>query len=92
MNGRLIALALVILLLASGAALSAPEGFAIFWWTVDGGGAVPALTGGTLSLQGTLGQPDAGMLSNGRFSLEGGFWVPSIGDSTRWVYLPIVIK
>jgi hypothetical protein len=41
--------------------------------TIDGGGALRS-TGGSFSLSGTVGQPDAGVLRGGRFTLEGGFW------------------
>lgn len=46
--------------------------FALDWHTVDGGGGTS--TGGTYSLSGTIGQPDAGVMSGGTFSLVGGFW------------------
>ncbi len=42
------------------------------WRTMDGGGGVS--TGGAFQLAGTIGQPDAGALSGGRFDLDGGFW------------------
>ena len=45
--------------------------FTIDWFTVDGGG-VMNVTGGTFTLSGTVGQPDAGTLGGG--SLVGGFW------------------
>lgn len=41
------------------------------WWTVDNGGGQS--NGGVYSLQGVAGQPDAGVLQGGDFSLEGGF-------------------
>ena len=44
----------------------------VSWWTVDGGGATS--TGNIYSITGTIGQPDAGVLSGGNFTLEGGFW------------------
>jgi hypothetical protein len=47
-------------------------------WTVDSGGVVAA-TGGGFELGGTIGQPDAGFASGGRFTLSGGFWV-SLAD------------
>jgi hypothetical protein len=43
--------------------------------TVDGGGVVSS-TGGDFELSGTVGQPDAGVLSGGVFELYGGFWFP----------------
>lgn len=46
--------------------------FTIDWFTVDGGGGASA--GGGLALAGTMGQPDAGAMNGGGFSLTGGFW------------------
>jgi hypothetical protein len=57
-------------LLASVFAVSAPP-LSIDWYSVDGGGVINA-TGGTLTLSGTIGQPDAGILGGGK--LDGGFW------------------
>ena len=85
-------LLLLTLLLATGIVFSAPNGLDISWWTVDGGAAVPELNGGSYALQGTTGQSDAGMLSNGRFTLNGGYWNTSISDPAYTVYLPIVLK
>lgn len=57
--------------------------YAIDWFTIDGGGGTSS--GGSYSLSGTIGQPDAGTLSGGSYTLEGGFWpglvVPSTGES-----------
>ncbi len=41
--------------------------------TIDGGG-VMFSTGGDLELSGTIGQPDAGVMGGGDFTLTGGFW------------------
>ncbi len=49
------------------------------WYTIDGGGYTYS-TGGALSLGGTVGQPDAGVLDGGGYALFGGFWFPSHGD------------
>jgi hypothetical protein len=46
--------------------------YAIDWFTIDGGGG--ASTGGVYSVTGTVGQPDAGTMSGGQYTLEGGFW------------------
>ena len=48
-------------------------GFSIDWYTMDGGGGTSA--DGTFELSGTIGQPDAGVMSGGTFILSGGFWV-----------------
>ena len=48
--------------------------FTIDWFTVDGGGVMNA-SGGTFTLSGTIGQPDAGgAMSGGNYSVTGGFW------------------
>ena len=48
------------------------QSFGLDWFTLDGGGGTS--TGGGYSLSGTIGQPDAGAMSGGQFTLEGGFW------------------
>src|SRR3989442_15289849 len=57
--------------------------YAIDWFTIDGGGG--ASSGGSFTLSGTIGQPDAGTLSGGNYALQGGFWpgivVPSTGEA-----------
>ncbi len=60
---------------AAGAAALAPPGpsFDLSWNTIDGGGGTS--TGGGFELSGTIGQPDAGVMSGGSFVLAGGFWV-----------------
>ena len=42
--------------------------------TVDGGGVMFSTSGG-LELCGTIGQPDAGVMTGGNFQLTGGFWI-----------------
>jgi len=46
-------------------------GFAVSWASVDGGGGVS--TGGLYQMTATIGQVDAGVMTNGVFSLRGGF-------------------
>ncbi|MBX3377235.1 MAG: hypothetical protein KF678_09570 [Phycisphaeraceae bacterium] len=52
----------------------APDGpgYDMDWNTFDGGGG--PLGGGLYNLNGTVGQPDAGLLTGGGFELGGGFW------------------
>lgn len=51
-------------------------------YTIDGGGGTRS-TGGTFGLGGTIGQPDAGLLTGATFTLSGGFW--SGGDAVTGV-------
>jgi hypothetical protein len=53
-----------------GSAVIAQGDYDLSWWTVEGGG---ASSGGPYRLVGAAGQADAGVLSNGNFSLTGGF-------------------
>jgi hypothetical protein len=47
--------------------------YSIGWYNIPGGGGTS--TGGTYSVSGTIGQPDAsGAMSGGNYSLTGGFW------------------
>src|SRR5438874_7624372 len=46
--------------------------YAIDWLTLDGGGGTSS--GGSFTLTGTIGQPDAGTLAGGNYTLDGGFW------------------
>lgn len=67
-------------------------GYDLSWWTVDGGGSSPG--GGTgYNLGGTAGQPDAGSLSAGGYTLGGGFWGGGVVVSSRYlIYLPLVLR
>jgi hypothetical protein len=69
---------------------AAPDGtgYQISWYTIDGGGA-QELSGGTYSLSGTIGQPDAGSQSGGTYSLKGGYWISIFGQQ---YYLPMITK
>jgi len=79
---------------ASGTTLALPArasvvgGYTLDWWTVDGGGATSS-AGGSYSLGGTIGQPDAGTSNGGSYALTGGFW----GGGAAHVYylsLPLI--
>jgi len=47
--------------------------YQIDWFTIDGGGGYSS-SGNQYSINGTIGQPDAGVLIGGSNSLSGGFW------------------
>src|SRR2546423_11033221 len=65
-------LKLALLLLAAASAASLAQSYSIDWFTIDGGGGTS--TGGVYSVTGTIGQPDAGKMSGGNYSIDGGFW------------------
>ena len=48
------------------------QNYSIGWHKIAGGGGTS--TNGPHSISGTIGQPDAGTMSGGNFSLTGGFW------------------
>ena len=64
-------------------------GYDLTWSTVDGGGATFS-EGGGYSLGGTVGQPDAGVLSDGNYTLAGGFWGSAAAQYR--IYLPLVVR
>jgi hypothetical protein len=86
---RLLLLAALLSLLASVALAQSGGGYDLSWSTVDGGGATWS-EGGGYALGGTVGQPDAGVLSGGGYTLAGGFWC---GAAAQYrVYLPLVLR
>jgi hypothetical protein len=82
-------------LITSTAVAQSPDGYELDWWTVDGGGAKLSDAGAILTLEGTVGQPDAGVLNHeDSISLAGGFWAggepqPGAGYS---IYLPLILR
>ena len=59
-------------LLCSALCLGAVAQYSLDWSTVDGGGGTS--TGGVYTVSGTIGQPDAGAMNGGTYTLDGGFW------------------
>jgi len=60
------------LLLATWAVTLNAQNYSIDWFTIDGGGGTS--TGGVYAVSGTIGQPDADVMSGGNYTLTGGFW------------------
>ena len=75
------------LLLASVALAQSGNGYDLTWNTVDGGGYTFS-TGGDYTLSGTIGQPDAGAMTAGAYTLTGGFWGGAAAHHS--IYLPLV--
>ena len=64
------------------------SGYDISSSTVDGGGAI--VEAGGHCLRGTAGQPDAGELEGGGYTLNGGFWA---GMTVSYpLYLPLIVR
>src|SRR5215472_8382661 len=61
-----------LLLLLALTSLASAQQYSIDWYKVAGGGGTS--TGGSYTVSGTIGQPDAGTMSGGNYSLVGGFW------------------
>jgi hypothetical protein len=79
MKAKIFTIALLVTFLA--ASRFAFAQYDIPWWTIDGGGGLSS--GGSLLIQGSIGQPDSGFMSGGNFTVSGGFWgilsIPSSG-------------
>src|SRR5205823_1564748 len=65
--------------------------YSLAWNTVDNGGALTS-AGGAYTLSGSVGQPDAGVVLGGAYSVAGGFW-PSHSVNPlpqQHIYLPVI--
>jgi hypothetical protein len=92
LRGALLLIGVALLLLLARVALAESEaGLDLFWNTVDGGGGTFS-TGGAYSLGGTAGQPDAGLLTGGIYTVDGGFWGGGAAGLEYALYLPLVVR
>jgi len=81
---KLLFTALVVVGVTTGTWALIGGGYDLTWNTIDGGGGLFS-TGGGFDLSGTIGQPDAGSMSGGTFTLDGGFWPGIAGVSiAQW--------
>jgi hypothetical protein len=69
----------------------ADAGYALGWWTVDGGGQTGG-DGAGYDLQGAIGQPDAATWQGGDYLLVGGFWSGQLAAGLPCAYLPLVLR
>jgi len=86
---RIIMPLLVALLLGAMPVAQSGDGYDLSWNTIDGGGCTFS-SGGGYVLGGTIGQPDARVLTGGNYTLGAGFW--SGGAVRHRLYLPLVIR
>lgn len=81
-----------LLLLALPVLAQSGGGYDLSWSTVDGGGHTFS-SGGSYSLGGSIGQPDAGLLTGGGYALGGGFWGGGALAAGQYsIYLPLVCR
>ena len=71
----------------AGLCVSAHAQFSVNWFSIDGGAGQSA--GGAFSLNGTIGQPDAGTIGGSPYSILGGFWAFAADTSTASPLLSI---
>ncbi|HEY3290488.1 MAG TPA: hypothetical protein VGK87_10200 [Anaerolineae bacterium] len=64
-------------------------GYELSWYSIDNGGAT-SITGGSFTLAGSIGEPDAGVASGGSYTLNGGFLAGVVVSYN--VYMPMVVK
>jgi hypothetical protein len=80
------------LLLTTSSLVLAQGGYDLSWWTVDGGGTTDS-SGAGYSLDGTAGQPDAGVMEGGGYTLAGGSWPGAVpAAAMARIYLPVVMR
>jgi hypothetical protein len=73
MKLKLATLAMVLSVFSLQPLTASAQSYSIDWYKIAGGGGTS--TGGTYSVSGTIGQPDAsGAMIGGNYSLTGGFW------------------
>jgi hypothetical protein len=72
MKRRFAQLVILAALLVGSLVLARAQNYDISWFKIAGGGG--ASTGGVYTVSGTIGQPDAGHLAGGNYTIDGGFW------------------
>lgn len=93
LTGVVVALIVTVL----GASIAFGQGVAPYnmrWWTVDGGAYVVSgvsPSGAAYTMTTTIGQPDAGLMTGGRYALGGGYWGTALRSLMK-LYLPVVTR
>ncbi len=89
MKRKFFAAALVALLLMTTVVVAQGPTLDLSWWTIDNGGGINS-SGGRFRLSGTIGLPEAGVLTGGTYRLLGGWWDEQPGSFS--IYLPLMQK
>jgi hypothetical protein len=82
----------ILLLVSIPAAQADPQAYDLSWWSIDSGGG--QTSGGVYNLQGVAGQPDAGILLGGNFSLSSGYLsgTANLFPTQQNLFLPLVFR
>ncbi len=84
----ILAISITTILIVSVALAQSGGRYDLTWNSIDGGATFS--TSGPYSLGGTIGQPDAGVMSGGSYTLVGGFWG---GVTAHYnIYLPLILR
>jgi hypothetical protein len=78
----------VLLLLMLATAILTGDGYEITQWSISGGASVSS--GGSYTLSGLAGQPDAGQMSGGDYTLDGGFEPGDRAPEFTQIYMPMM--
>ena len=94
MNRRMVVVVvIVVILLVGSVAVAQNDEFKIPWHRVAGGGGT-SVDGDRFGISGTMGQAEAGILSDGAsFVVRGGYWYTAApGPADEDVFLPLVVR
>lgn len=87
--GMLLAI-LALILLADHVLAQSGGGYEITAFTVDAGGGESC--GGNFAIAGVIGQPDAGKMTGGSYTVEGGLSPVANCPAAYSIYLPLILK
>ncbi len=79
----------LLLLATAAAAAASPGGFTLNWRAISAGGSPASSASGEMAMNGSIGQPVAGVSAGGGSDLSAGYWIG--GDPPLLLlYLPII--
>lgn len=84
-------LALLLLLLATGALAANTSQYSVNWQVLSAGGAPAASDSGHITMNGTLGQTAIGSSSGSQATLWAGFW-HSLKQAVLDLFMPLILR